>query len=252
MMIPATIQNPKKAQVNSDHPAVFMDWSVRAILADIKTQTRRIISLPRWADREQGFASFEIDDDGKPVIPCAKTTCLAEIPCPYGKVGDIIWVRETWVPEFWSYEFGPNPPIPVDRPHFENKDDELGHYYLFPHYRATDPAPALACDDHEGGPCCHWKSPRFMPHWASRISLRVTGVSVERLGVISLADCFKEGAGFWAREKGYTSGGPANGLFWFRNLWNEANKEDGRTFIDNPWVWVITFERIRSLNDAHN
>ena len=81
-----------------------------------------------------------------------------------------------------------------------------------------------------------WRKPIFMPCWASRIALEVTGVRVERLNAISADDAEREGCGFGVNDE---TGGP-RARFW--TLWESINGPGSWNL--NPWVWVITFKRI--------
>jgi hypothetical protein len=74
-----------------------------------------------------------------------------------------------------------------------------------------------------------------MPRWASRITLEVADVRVERLQEISetdtLAEGFETGSDYW-----YSN---------FQHEWNEINAKRGYSWYSNPWVWVISFARVR-------
>src|SRR5690348_5230737 len=83
----------------AERPILFSAPMVRAILEGRKTQTRRIVKLPRWAQECNEDHEFELD--GEPAWPHAiakRTSCLAPLECPYGEAGDALWVRETWRP----------------------------------------------------------------------------------------------------------------------------------------------------------
>jgi hypothetical protein len=133
------------------------------------------------------------------------------IRCPYGQPGDLLWVRETWY----------SPPKPLN--------DCLGY---------------AADGDHPHG-CTYRKRPSiFMPRWASRLTLRITAVRVERLQEISAADSRAEGLEWVAPT--YGVGGIAaswNGdpVQSYRALWESINGKGSWDL--NPWVWVIEFER---------
>jgi hypothetical protein len=136
------------------------------------------------------------------------------LKCPFGVPGDRLWVRETW---------GDG----------EENNCEPGVYY-----RATDPA----WDEEETG--FRWKPSIHMPRWASRITLEVTGVRVERLNDISEADAETEGcrAEVISGTAGYDDQGVISAVEKFRELWESINGPG--SWAENPWVWVVEFERI--------
>lgn len=77
-----------------------------------------------------------------------------------------------------------------------------------------------------------------MPRWASRITLVITGVRVERLASVSDDDAGKEG--YPANPEPY--GGGIDKWLWFRKLWDSIYPD--QSFKHNPWVWVIEFKRV--------
>ena len=79
-----------------------------------------------------------------------------------------------------------------------------------------------------------------MPRWASRITLRITDVRVERLQNISEDDARAEGWPGPITETGFPIAAP---LAWFANVWTSINGPGA--WDDNPWVWVIEFERVK-------
>lgn len=87
----------------------------------------------------------------------------------------------------------------------------------------------------------------FMPRWASRIELEITGVRVERLQYISEADALAEGVDFDPGEGGFFyvpghGGCSDTAVGSFRKLWNSINGP-GAWYL-NPWVWVIEYKRV--------
>ena len=74
-----------------ERPIPYTDAMVRAVMALIKTMTRRLVKLPKWAVPD----TLEVGEDGLLYAVSRKTGCLAQIPCPYGVPGDRLWVRET-------------------------------------------------------------------------------------------------------------------------------------------------------------
>ena len=79
-----------------------------------------------------------------------------------------------------------------------------------------------------------------MPRWASRITLRITAVRVERLQDISEDDARAEGWPGPVTETGFPIASP---LAWFANVWTSINGPGA--WEANPWVWAIAFERVK-------
>ena len=127
--------------------------------------------------------------------------------CHYGQPGDRLWVRET---------FG----------HFERNENFAPGCEVF--YRAD--GESLAVEP--------WRPSIHMPRWASRITLEVTGVRVERLHACNEVDAIAEGAP-WA-----ACGAPQEGSHkaGFAQLWEQINGHG--SWEANPWVWVIEFRRL--------
>ncbi|MFN7883589.1 MAG: hypothetical protein ACK5PF_11335, partial [bacterium] len=85
-----------------------------------------------------------------------------------------------------------------------------------------------------------WRPSIYMPRWASRITLRITDVRVERLQDISEDDARAEGWPGPITETGFPIASP---LAWFANVWTSINSAG--TWDANPWVWALTFERVK-------
>jgi hypothetical protein len=255
-------------------PILFSAPMVRAILEGRKTVTRRAVKpqpregtthyAPNWRrDFIDGhfmpMAGAYLNGGGS-----GESWCDGAIRCPYGQVGDVLWVKEAHALE--SDVDGSEPPYADGRPILRRPADDVDGVrplWTQPHYRATDPAPDLCCDrpgcaqcrDHDMGP--HWRSPIHMPRWASRITLEVTAVRVERLQDISEAQAMAESVheiGIPADEcgpnrVGYSAwadpSGPAlkvTAVEAFRELWESIN--GAGSWAANPWVWVVEFKRI--------
>ncbi len=203
-------------------PILFGAPMVRALLAGTKTQTRRTVKLPH----ENPLGKWEVLPWGGPnggrtregqtvpfqnVIGHSRTGEL--IGCPYGQPGDRLWVRETWAqPDRRSAGF----PLWV---------------YLA---------------DYQERPGHNWRPSIHMPRAASRITLEITGVRVERLQDISEADAMAEGC--TKNHNGYFWGGPhavsglkqmATAVSAYRDLWESINGPG--SWDANPWVWVVEF-----------
>lgn len=214
---------------------------VRAILDGRKTQTRRVIAKPPSQDsfgywnryNGKGITGVYHSED-------AVRAALAKHFCPHGVPGDRLWVRETFAIE-GSAE-GNEPPFRDGRPALYSSCPDAGEEWQQPHYRATDPTPDLDCcnprhEDH-GGPCPHpWRPSIFMPRWASRITLEITDVRVQRVQEISEDDARAEGVDYPG-----TKAGP---IAEFAHLWDSINAKRGFGWDTNPWVWAITFKRVQ-------
>jgi hypothetical protein len=133
-----------------------------------------------------------------------------------------------------------------------------------PHYAATDPKPELVCEggEREDG-LCGWKPSIYMPRWASRLTLDVINVRVERLQDINETDAISEGMAALSREtllKLFPDYAEAVGLYSrepqhrpplgptprerFWRLWDSINVKRGFGWNANPWVWVVEFKRV--------
>jgi hypothetical protein len=205
-------------------PILFSGPMVRAILEGKKTTTRRVTKLPlpwdsdspmtwAWSDRKRLFEPV-----GK--VWHMKTALKWGVKCPYGVVGDRLWVRET----FQSL---------AKMNHAHPSEDQ----YV---YRATDP-------DWETTEGWKWKPSIFMPRDACRIHLRIESIRVERLQSITDAEIVDEGF----RDVGHGVGEIDNkfstlrGLF--SGLWNEINGKG--SWEANPFVWVVGFSRLEGTGD---
>lgn len=174
----------KALNKSKEYPVLFSADMVNAILSNHKTQTRRI----KKSDK-----------------------------CPFGQVGDILWVRETFAycdfGDGFVYVYGANSN--------DLKDNTI-----------------------------KWKPSIFMPKKASRIFLKIKKVSIEKLNEISEEDALKEGVKRWVvldskrKYKNYLNDYNffEKAVSSFESLWEKINGID--TWKDNPLVWVIEFERI--------
>lgn len=205
---------------------IFNSEMVRAILSGQKTQTRRIVKC--------NFQEIAGRDDGS-LWPWREDCEHAEdywYPCPFGDVGDRIWVRETWQ--------GPL----VD---FERSDDLLRNpeKYEKPEncVYAADGVPAPEFYDADDNLRCCWRPSIHMPRWASRILLEITNVRVERLNDISEEDARSEGV----TPKSIPAEKLVGGKLAFAELW--ASIYGYENWQANPWVWVIEFKRVQEQSN---
>lgn len=189
---------------------IFNDEMVRAILDGRKTQTRRPVN-----EKFRG-----LDDEN-----WEQSTTLIVKRCPFGTVGDRIWVRETYQGPLFDYEHMDS--YLEDSSKFEKPE--------FCVYRA-DGKPAPEFYDADDNLHCFWRPSIHMPRWASRITLEITDVRVERLNNISECDAKAEGAPTECCVIGDKH------FLGFRSLWKSIYGEEG--WQANPWVWVIEFKRV--------
>lgn len=200
---------------------------VRAILEGRKTQTRRIAKEFNEMPNLDGILKRFPNQQG----------------CPYGEPGDRLWVRETH--QYWWPDW-----------------EDLGSHPCRCRYKADDAIIDLPVEWDEGNQFFtpedagldkephKWRPSIYMPRWASRIMLEITGVRVERLQEIREAD---------ARAEGITDGGcltcgesepcgcsdpkpdARDGFAW---LWQSIHGTD--SWHANPWVWVLEFKMVES------
>ncbi|MFZ4218683.1 hypothetical protein ACEV6Q_12595 [Enterobacter ludwigii] len=186
---------------------IFNGEMVRAILDGRKTQTRRPVKFPH------------IDKDA--VCELSGNELAGELSAgnyrnsPHGKPGDRIWVRETWA------EAGASAPdLKLYRANYPD--------HVPSHYENVPPADEI-----------RWTPSIHMPRWASRITLEITGVHVERLRDIS--EQYAQAEGATPATYAIT---PPDAVYrvGYRHLWESLYGEE--SWQANPWVWVIEFKRV--------
>lgn len=201
---------------------------VRALLEGRKTQTRRIVKEPRWA--QPGGLDMYFDDR---LCAIAKVSgCLADVECPHGKPGDRLWVKETWTGT-WA--------VGLSDMHLCFAADGSERFVTAP----IDYVLPKAAEKPQ-----NWVTPLFMPRWASRTTLDIAQVRVQRLQDITEEDAIAEGAEPWkfGPEQCLTSGerGAASPYrSGYACLWDEINA-DRATWKSNPRVWAITFPAVQA------
>jgi len=235
----------------TERPIPFSADMVRAILDGRKTQTRRVM-------RSQPA------DDVKALVPRTTHagnvlwgervgTCYVQSAyrCPYGVVGDRLWVREAWRTR-----------VSLDGKNatqIQEAANEAG--YKKPHYcpikyEADGTETAWGNRDMQDfGDWGRYRHARFMPRWASRIDLEIVGIRVERVQEISEADAMAEGiervGGTFSccPWRNYLRGTPGEMDMEcscprrsFQTLWDSINgAKPGWSWADNPYVWVVEF-----------
>jgi hypothetical protein len=235
-----------------ERPVLFNGDMVRAVLDGRKTQTRRAIKPQPTLSERTGFNwkgyAYGIGSNHKDTVRnfanCFKT-------CPFGQVGDRLWVRETW--GVVSHAFDENEQIidwVPDRPATVIHEMPFGNGYYSGHaIYAADGEFTWGDDDGHGEKSC-WKPSIHMPRWASRITLEITNVGVQRLNSISQNDAAREGlhklpaSGRYCITPGaqYFGGASHDAREVFSWLWQSIYGEE--SWQANPWVWVIEFKRV--------
>ncbi|HIG6468360.1 hypothetical protein ABN199_18200 [Klebsiella pneumoniae] len=229
---------------------IFNGEMVRAILDGRKTQTRRPI---KW--KQTRFTEIGEREDGSkwPWSEDAEHACDFWHPCPFGAVGDRIWVRETWATLGnedgccidWEDNLCKGDERSAARIYRASCEQRPGDYGL---WSIPDDAywkPHTKEHKFEGA----WRPSIHMPRWASRILLEITDVRVERLNAISEEDATAEGvppAGSLLPDYPGTfltpKGDFATAKVAFQRLWESIYGEE--SWKANGWVWVISFKRV--------
>lgn len=236
--------------MKKERPILFSTPMVRAILEGRKTMTRRNVNPRVGCSFLIGTAENDLSDipwfyHNREVIAIdEEERHIKNVFCPYGEIGDILWVRETWSPKYV-------------------KGGLEGFRLAYPNdypwtYLADDPS-AKAYGNGEP-----WKPSIHMPKAAARIWLEVTDIRVERLHDISPGDACDEGINYWNIDGEALEGGElqadfenydwrddpkyedyhfptyANPVSSFFSLWKKINGKE--SLESNPWVWVVSFK----------
>lgn len=189
-----------------ERPIIFSGDMVRAILDGRKTQTRRIVKKNAAGRVQLASKNWHLDDPD------------AVLACPYGQIGDRLWVRENFAvqPELW----------------------ERDHLAQPVHYMA-DICDKRTIEDYVCKPSIH------MPRWASRITLEIENIRVERVRDISEQDAASEGfkkINYYMADGSIDEGMSISPRCNFAYWW--AGKYGLESWNSNPWVWVIEFKRV--------
>lgn len=230
-----------------ERPILISGDMVRAILDGRKTQTRRAQGLAFLNKGPNAWRVVRPLERIEAVYPSGTNEFPGAQPgdwlalkdprgitddgylilgCPYGVVGDRLWVRES-IGEFAfsqtlflqgvtgaTYQADLSPVM---------GKGPMGQYV-------------------NGRALLEWKwkrrilSARFMPRWASRITLEVTDVRVQRLQAITPGECVAEGVSSLEYVE------PWEAVLWYRQVWDGLNAKRGYSWESNPWVWAITFK----------
>lgn len=230
-----------------ERPILFNGPMVRALLDGSKTQTRRVVKGAEQWPANTVRATLPGLRGTVMAVDSNRWTYGPEIKCPYGQPGDRLWVRETW-----------QGPLLDDVDDYREDPDKFKNPQFCEYAADGGSAPEFMNMDDEL--VCRWKPSIHMPRWASRITLEIISVRVERLQDITAADCKAEGiksqgsdrigrswlnyssshhGGSW-----YPEGGDQAPKLSYHSLWESVNGAD--SWNANPWVWVVEFKRIES------
>lgn len=239
-----------------ERPILMSAPMVRAILAGTKNQTRRVVK-PQPTGFIGGPGVQMPDGTPAPLVPMDDTVPPfgREILCPYGHAGDRLWVRESWqvARETLDYETGGEYDV-------WEWPDELGdprHHLKGDARFGTKAALFYAADGEDKNPGVfydligidnktilrpkeiNWRPSIHMPRWASRITLEITEVRLERLQDIGDEDCLAEG--IYPTSTGLYPGSPRAA---YQKLWEQINGPG--SWEANPWVWAVSFKRVEA------
>ena len=211
-------------------PILFNAPMVRALLHGSKTQTRRVAKIKHVEPHPQNpiIKIATMEGVGKQFWANSQVDHPNHISkaCPYGQVGDQLWVRETTVKvEDHGYE-GP----------VYAESDYGKACFEFGLSPSEDDVTEVEPEDIKLRPSI------FMPRAMSRITLEITSVRVERLQDITRGDCMAEGCPFPNIAKETDPKG------WYSALWASINGAD--SWDANPWVWVIEFKKVTKESAA--
>lgn len=229
-----------------ERPIIFGGWAIPKILNGTKTQTRRICKKAYDEFGESagsvhpalvsGWISWWPGTGGEAEAAFTKRAYEYGWECPYGQIGDLLWIKENWRIGAWDEDNGT---VAIDcradgycRQEWLTVPDS--NYFERLWQQSTDDALAVGALEDEDGKFhwdigkspCHWRPSIFMPHWASRLTLTITSIRVERISDITLADALAEGC---------------SSLGDFAQRWDMINGKRGYAFGTSSWVWVIGF-----------
>jgi len=215
---------------------IFVSESIPRLLDGSKTMTRRVIApqpelngqVWTWQAQKGVICQWKADD----LCPIGNMNIPVDY-CPFGGIGDRIWVKEAWACGTHMGQLVKTP-------------KELGEdMWVAWKENYNDDAPALKQ--------LSWKSPRFMPKKYARIWREITSVKVERVQEISKEDAEAEGIKYnpkygwlippcikYEPFPSYTG----SARLVFRDLWDSRNAKCGYGWEANPWVWGIEFKRL--------
>jgi hypothetical protein len=219
-------------------PILMSESLVRPILDGSKTQTRRIMKPQPFRDVDGlhfahtatdtrdgcGWWTARVGERASYCMPEGKDAITADARCPFGTVGDQLWVREAFRPVGMAgrtalVEYAATPDLLVELPLDDHGQADA--------WRAVE-------KQKQGNPL-RWTPSILMPRWASRITIEITDVRVQRLSDISEDDARAEGVVPLMMDRG-------SFMPRFEGVWGHIYGPD--SWASNPWVWALTFNRV--------
>lgn len=212
-----------------ERPILYTGAMVRAVLADAKTMTRRVMKVQPSEGSTVTVERYEpaiVSRSGE-LVPGPEVFGAHwgdgefGLVCPYGQPGDRLWVQEAW-----------------------QTDDSLdgkpsGTFAGWPVRYEAD-GTAHRCGSFFGNIKGETRAPRDMPRWASRILLEITDIRAERLQDITYGDAQDEG---WPPMVDGNPN-PYDPITWFKLLWVELYGSG--SWDANPYVWRISFKKVEA------
>jgi len=216
-------------------PILFSTEMVPPIQKDIKLMTRRTNGLDKINEHPITYVFLGMETFSRQNFYCAKfkdtyDNKIIHIKCPYGKPGDVLWVREKF-----AYR---DCDTSCHKVRIEYAASEGEKYYIFPKNSMRILSVPLGSEK-------KWMPNIHMPKDACRIFLEITSIRVERLQDISEEDAISEGVD----QVDYVNV-PKDGIKYntptyrqaFRTLWMKINGPE--SWNSNPWVWIVSFKSI--------
>lgn len=225
----------------TERPIIFDAESMRAIIAGTRTQFRRRmkpqplgepISREKWSH----YSRYLVSPCSPATFPFALDGAAHGHRCPFGVVGDLLWCRETW---------SPDPKHPRCRVAYRSAQKSYGLAGGFAYIRDDSdtglcfPEDFILPDKPWGGAKTKWRSSSQMPRWASRVTLEITDVRVQRVQDITSEDAWVEGSRCACTEPVPMCSG---NIATYREQWDALNAKRGYPWLLNPWVWAISFK----------
>jgi len=217
----------------TERPISFSDEMAAAVRAGSKTQTRRTIELPPFDSTDEDLMIYALVNADQ---------------CPYGTVGDILWVRETWRPQSWSADFNTmvveykdgytqkiNPFDVWEDSAVQDLWDQLVNDGIAADWYVDPNTGLFTLDTPDTLNPIKWQPLVQMQYRLARTFTELTAVRPEYLQDITEADAIAEGV---VRVDGYSA------IDSFIALWDSIIKDD--PFDSNPCVWVLDFKILQT------